>query len=160
MKLHEDQLELLRHLARFHLLSYPDCMELLDTEGTGNRTALSYTFRPLTKNRHVSKKKDGCVCILAKGHALFPEVTPLIYVGGGAAERRRVMEVSRMAALMERNGISCYGECQDSDGPYFVPCACWRNIAPGILSTTRFTGILVAGTHRLVVYDIGDGVME
>ncbi len=49
MKLHEDQLELLRHLARFHLLSYPDCLELLDTERTGDRTALSYAFRPLTK---------------------------------------------------------------------------------------------------------------
>lgn len=160
MKLHEVQLELLRHLVRFHLLSYPDCLDLLDTEGTGDRTALSYVFRPLTKNRYVSKRKDGCVSILAKGRALFPEVTPLISAGGGAAERHRVMEVSRMAALMERNGIPCFGERQDSDGPYFLPSACWRNIAPGILSTTRFAGMLVAGTHRLAVYDIGDGTME
>lgn len=48
-KLHENQLRLLRHLARFQLLSYSDCLELLDTEGTTDRAALSYAFRPLTK---------------------------------------------------------------------------------------------------------------
>lgn len=160
MKLHENQLKLLQHLARFHLLAYQDCLDLLDTAETGNRTALSYAFRPLTKNGYISKRKDGCVSILAKGRALFSEVTPLISIGGGAAERRRVMEVSRIAALMERNGIPCFGERQDSSGPYFIPSACWRNIAPGILSTTRFTGMLVAGRHRLAVYDIGDGMME
>ena len=38
--------------------------------------------------------------------------------------------------------------------------ACWRNIAPGVLSTTRFVGMLLAGQERLAVYDIGDGSME
>ena len=89
MKLHDNQLQLLRHLARFNLMDYPDCLDLLDTTGTGDRVALSYAFRPLTKNKYVSKRKDGCVSILAKGRALFPEVTPLISAGGGAAERRR-----------------------------------------------------------------------
>lgn len=61
MKLHEDQLELLRHLARFHLLSYPDCLDLLDTEGTGDRTALSYAFRPLTKTgMSLSERAAAC----------------------------------------------------------------------------------------------------
>lgn len=160
MKLHENQLKLLRHLARFNLMDYQDCLELLDTEGTGDRTVLSYAFRPLTRNKYVSKRKDGCVSILAKGRTLFPEITPLISTGGGAAERRRVMEVSRVAAWMERNGITCCGERQDSDDPYFIPSACWRNIAPGILSTTRFAGMLMAGEHRLAVYDIGNGAME
>lgn len=49
MKLHENQMKLLRNLARFHLLEYQDCLDLLDTAGEGNRTALFYTFRPLTK---------------------------------------------------------------------------------------------------------------
>ena len=133
---------------------------MLDTEQTGDRTALSYAFRPLTKNKYVSKQKDGGVSILAKGRALFPDITPLISAGGGAAERRRVMAVSRMAALMERSGIPCFGERRDGDEPYFIPSACWRNIAHGILSTTRFTGMLMAGQHRLAVYDIGDGAME
>ena len=88
-KLHENHLCLLRHLARFQMLSYPDCLELLNTVGTKDRTALSYAFRPLTKNKYVSKQRDGCVSILAKGRALFPGVTPLISTGGGAAERRR-----------------------------------------------------------------------
>lgn len=160
MRLHENQLKLVRHLARFTLLEYTDCLDMLNTEGTLERTALSYIFRPLTKNKYISKRKDGCVSILAKGRTLFPEVTPLISAGGGTSERRRVMEVSRMAALMERNHIPCLGALQDSQEPYFIPSACWRTIAPGILSTTRFAGMLVAGKQRLAVYDIGDGTME
>ena len=42
----------------------------------------------------------------------------------------------------------------------FVPSACWRKIRSGILSTTRFSGILFLNKHRLAVYDIGDGSME
>lgn len=131
MKLHDNQLKLLRHLARFNLLDYPDCLKLLDTEGTGDRTALSYVFRPLTKHGYVSKRKDGCVSILAKGRTLFPEVTPLISTGGGAAERRRVMEVSRMAAWMERSGVPCFGERRADAGSYFIPSAGWRSTTSG-----------------------------
>lgn len=160
MKLRNNQLKLLYHLARFNLMDYQDCLDMLDTEGTGDRTALSYAFRPLTKNKYVSKRKDGCVSILAKGQALYPEVTPLISTGGGEQTKKRVMEVSRMAALMERHGIPVFADRQECDKPYFIPSACWRKIASGILSTTRFTGMLIASEHRLAVYDIGNGTME
>ena len=160
MKLHENQLGLLQHLAQYNLMEYLDCLDMLDTGGVKSRMALSYAFRPLTKNGYISKRKDGRVAILAKGRALFPEITPLISSGGGAVERCRVMVVSRMAAWMERNGIPSFGDLQERNGPYFIPSACWRKIAPGILSTTRFAGMLIAGTHRLAVYDIGDGAME
>lgn len=160
MKLHENQLQLLRHLARFNLLDYDGCLEMLDADETRGCTALSYAFRPLTKNKYLSKRKDSSVSILARVRALFPEVKPLISAGGGASEVKRVIEVSRMAALMERNGIPCLGERLDRDEPYFIPSACWRSTAPGILSTTRFTGMLMAGEHRLAVYNIGDGAME
>lgn len=160
MKLHDNQLQLIRHLARFNLLDYADCLEMLDVDGTGDRTALSYVFRPLTKNKYLSKRKDGSVSILSKGRALFPEVKPLIAAGGGASEVKRVIEVSRMAALMEKNGIPAVGNIPASPESCFIPSACWRSIASGILSTTRFTGILVAGEHRLAVYDIGDGAMD
>lgn len=133
---------------------------MLDTEEGRDRTALSYIFRPLTKNKYVSKDKNGCVSILARGRALFPELAPLISVGGKESDRRRAMIVSRMAALMEHSGIPAVADRQGCDAPYFIPSACWRKLAPGILSTTRFTGILIAGRHRLAVYDIGDGAME
>lgn len=158
--LHENQSKLIRHLARFNLMDYQDCLDMLDTEGVGDRTALSYVFRPLTKNKYLSKDENDCVSILAKGRALFPELTPLISTGGKDSDRRRVMKVSRMAALMEHNGIPVVADCKNSETPYFIPSACWRRIASGILSTTRFTGMLVAGTQRLAVYDIGDGKME
>lgn len=160
MKLHDNQLQLLRHLARFNLLDYRGCLEMLDVDETEDRTALSYAFRPLTKNKYISKRKDGSVSILAKGRALFPEVKPLISAGGGAGEIRRVIEVSRMAALMEKHGIPTVVEVPQSPEPVFIPSACWRSIAPGILSTTRFVGMLVAGKYRLAVYNIGDGAME
>lgn len=160
MKLHDNQLHLIQHLCRFHMLSYADCLWMLDAEGTEDAVALSYTFRPLTKNGYVSKRKDGSVTVSAKGRALFPNVTPLISIGGGTAERCRVMAVSRMAALMERNGIPSFGELQEGDRPCFIPSACWRKIVPGILSTTRFVGMLILGGRKLAVYDIGDGTME
>lgn len=65
-----------------------------------------------------------------------------------------------MAVLMERNDLPCFGERPDGGELYFIPSACWRNIAPGILATTRFTGMLIAGKHRPAVYDIGNGLME
>lgn len=102
MKLQDNPLQLIQHLARFNLLDYAGCLKMLDVDETGDRTALSYAFRPLTKNKYLSKRKDGSVSILAKGRALFPEVKPLIAAGGGASETRRVIEISRMAALMEK----------------------------------------------------------
>lgn len=160
MRLHDNQLKLIRHLARFNLLDYASCLHMLDTAGTGNQVALSYAFRPLTKNNYLVKRKDGSVAILAKGRALFPDAKPLISTGGGVQSVQRVIEVSRMAALMEEHGIPAVVEVPNSPEPVFIPSPCWRNIAPGILSTTRFDGMLLSGEERLAVYDIGDGSME
>lgn len=121
MRLHENQLKLIRHLARFNLLDYVDCLRILDMAGTGDKVALSYAFRPLTKNKHLTKRKDGSVAILAKGRALFPDVKPLISAGGGAQSVQRVMEVSRMAALMEEHGIPAVAEVPKSPEPVFIP---------------------------------------
>ena len=48
--LNESQLKLLRHLSRFNLLDYPSCLDMLSTNENESRTALSYAFRPLTKD--------------------------------------------------------------------------------------------------------------
>lgn len=160
MKLHDNQLKLLRHLVRFNLLDYPSCLDLLAAPETTDRVALSYAFHPLAKHGYLSKRKDSGVSILAKGRSLFPTVKPLISTDGSSAKTKRIIAVSHMAALMERNGVPCFGERLDKDEPYFIPSACWRNIAPGILSTTRFVGMLVGKAVRLAIYDIGDGHME
>lgn len=160
MKLHSNQLKLLWHLTRFNLLNYEDCLELLKTQEKADHNVLSYAFRPLTKNKYISKAKGGCVSILEKGRALFPGLEPLISAGGGEKDHKRIMRVSRMAMLMEAQGFPALGELPDGAGVYFIPSACWRKIAPGILSTTRFVGMLVGCGHRLAVYDIGNGHME
>lgn len=160
MKLHENQLNLIRHLIRFNLMAYEDCLSFLDTDKTGNKVALAYVFRPLTKNKYLSKNKKGVVSALKKGRALFPEETPLISTATGTVAQQRVIQVSRVAMWLERCGIPAYAELQETEEPYFVPSACWRSIVKGILSTTRFAGMLLAYGKRYAVYDIGDGTME
>ncbi len=124
MKLHEDQLNLVRHTIRFPVTDYLDCLEILGGTEGGDRVKLSYAFRPLTKNEYLAKRKDGSVTVLAKGRALFPEEKPLISAGGGAAERQRLMAVSRTAALMERNGVPATAAEPEGPEPQFIPSAC------------------------------------
>ena len=147
VKLHYNQVQLMAHLAQFNLLSYEDCLELLKTPDQTDRGSLSYAFRPLTKNGYVSKSKDSCVSILAKGRALFSGINPLISAGGGEQERKRVMQVSRMAMWMAECGFFA-GQEPSSMSIVFIPSARWRGIAPGILSTSRFVGMLVGSGQR------------
>ena len=156
----ENQEILIRHLIRFHILDYESCLQVLDIENTGDKVALSYVFRPLTKHKYIFKDKDGIVSVLKKGKELFPEEEPLISIGGGKQNQNRILQVSRVAALMEKTGVEISGEWYDMDEPQFMPSACWREIAPGILSTTRFAGMLLAYGKKYAVYDIGDGTME
>ena len=157
--LQDCQMHLLRYMCSYPCLEYDSCLEILDLYlQTGNRTALSYAFRPLTKNGYLSKGKDGLVTICAKGRALFPDISPLVTVGG--TTRERVAQVSRVALLLAKNDITSVNECRDDLDRYFIPSACWRKIAPGILSTTRFAGMLLMDNKRYAVYDIGDGHME
>ena len=138
MKLHKNQLNLIRHLIRFNILSYEDCLSFLDTENSGDMIAMSYAFRPLTKNGYVVKNRDGVVAVLQKGRELFPDEFPLISVATHGKSRLRVMQVSKVCMWMEKIGVPVSGERLDTEEPYFIPSARWRDIAKGILSTTRF----------------------
>lgn len=63
------------------ILDYDSCLKMLDTENAGDKTALSYAFRPLTQNKYISKNKQSIVTVLRKGRELFPEEEPLISAG-------------------------------------------------------------------------------
>ena len=156
----DNQEMLIRHLIRFHILDYESCLQVLDTENTGDKVALSYVFRPLTKQKYITKDKNGIVSILKKGKELFPDEEPLISIGGGKQNQKRILQVSRVAAMLEKVGVEITGERYDMDEPQFIPSARWREIAPGILSTTRFAGMLLAYGKKYAVYDIGDGTVE
>ena len=156
----DNQEKLIQHLIRFHILDYESCLQVLDTENTGDKVALSYVFRPLTKHKYIIKDKNGIVSILKKGKELFPNEAPLISIGGGTQSRNRILQVSKVAAMLEKVGVEITGERYDMDEPQFIPSACWRQIAPGILSTTRFAGMMLAYGKKYAVYDIGDGTME
>ena len=160
MKLHENQLKLILHLIRLNIMHYRDCLEFLDTENTGDMVAMSYVFRPLTRNGYIARNKDNIVSVLKKGRELFPEEGPLIANATKGKSRLRVLQVSKVCMWMEKIGLPVSGELLDTEEPYFIPSACWRNIGKGILSTTRFTGMLLAYDKKYAVYDIGDGTME
>ena len=160
MSLKKNQLILIRHLIRYNILDYESCLELLDMDNTGDKIAMSYMFRPLTKYNYVSKNKNGCVTVLKKGRALFPNERKYITEGSSEQSKQRVMQVSRIAAYMEKLGIRNSNKLLSNTDIYFIPSACWRNIASGILSTTRFVGMLLANDKKYAVYDIGDGSLE
>ena len=61
MKLHENQLNLIRHLILLNILSYEDCLKFLDTENTGDMIAMSYIFRPFDQER-IYFQKQGWYC--------------------------------------------------------------------------------------------------
>ena len=159
--MHPTQEELIKHLCRYNVLSYEGCLHMLDPYELSTPVERSYIFRPLTKQGYLKKHRDGTVTILAKGRSLFPEIEPLIATGGGRQNTERVMQVSHMAMLLAEINVQSFSELRNRKWFYFIPSACWRNIAPGILSTTRFLGMLMmAGDRRYAVYDIGDGKME
>jgi hypothetical protein len=158
MTLKQTQLNLLHHLCQFGTLDYESCLWLLDTRNTRDKTAMSYIFRPLTKNKYIPKHTNGSVTILAKGRALFPNIEPLVTLGGGS--ENRVNSISRTAAFLRSAGIKIVASHSGVKTWCFVPSTCQRKIRHGILSTTRFTGMLFVGNHRLAVYDIGDGSMD
>lgn len=160
MSLQKNQLILIRHLIRYNILDYESCLELLDIENTVDKIAMSYMFRPLTKYNYISKNKNGYVTILKKGRALFPKEHRYITEGSSEQSKQRVLQVSRIAASMEKLGIPNSDKLLNNTDIYFIPSACWRNIAPGILSTTRFVGMLLAKDKKYAVYDIGDGSLE
>jgi hypothetical protein len=153
MNLKGNQLDLIHHLAQFGTLDYCSCLQMLDDE----RKKASYLFRPLTKNKYINHK-DGNVTILAKGRALFPDVKPLVSMGGGSKER--INSISRTAMYLSQTGIAIVASPELSENWCFVPSTCWRKIRHGILSTVRFTGMLFFKTFRLAVYDIGNGKMD
>jgi len=98
------------------------------------------------------------VTVLAKGRALFPNAELLVTSGGGNTVR--VNSISRTAMFLNKIGIMITASPYTTKYWCFVPSTCWRRIRHGILSTTRFTGILFFKEHRLAVYDIGDGKMD
>lgn len=160
MSIRKNQLILIRHLVRYNVLDYESCLELLDIENTGDKIAMSYMFRPLTKYNYISKNKNGYVTVLKKGRALFPKEHRYITEGSSEQSKQRVLQVSRIAACMEKLGIPNSDRLLNHTAIYFIPSACWRNIALGILSTTRFVGMLLAYNKKYAVYDIGDGSIE
>ena len=95
----DNQEVLIRHLIRFHILDYESCLQVLDTENTGDKVALSYVFRPLTRNGYIARNKDNIVSVLKKGRELFPEEGPLIANATKGKSRLRVLQVSKVCKI-------------------------------------------------------------
>lgn len=157
--LQDNQNELLEFMAKYPCQDYESCLRKLDTYETGDLVSMSYAFRPLTKHGYLCKGKDGFVTLTAKGRNTADNIEPLVSIGSGSM-RARVAKVARMAMRLDNIFIPSYEGIQEGITDYFVPSACWRRIVPGILSTTRFLGMLILENKPYAVYDIGDGHME
>lgn len=158
--LNEGQIRLLAHLKRFKVADKDACLLLLDTDKTRNKDKLLYSLRPLVKNKYISKRSDNLYGLLQKGAEMVDHVNTVLTVGGDAAGRRRAAEVSHIAALLGWHGIQTATEIPQVGQNCFIPSAIWRNLRSGLISTTRFLGILFYEGMRLAVYNVGDGNYE
>ena len=156
----DNQITLIKHLCLYNALDYQSCLHMLDPYELMSPVERSYEFRPLTRLGYLKKHSDGIVTILVKGRKLFPDLAPLISAGGPKTVSR-VIQVSRMAMLLHEADVPSLGGFSDFKWFHFIPSACWRDLAPGILSSTKFLGMLMMpGARRYAVYDIEDGKME
>lgn len=158
--LNTKQISLLVHLKRFAVADKDTCLLVLDTLKTRNKEKLLYSLRPLVKNGYISKRKDELYGLLNPGKELTEHIKPILTTGGDAGGRHRVAEISHMAALLGWHGIPTISSIPENGENGFIPSTIWRNLRSGLISTTRFLGILIYNDLRLAVYHIGDGNYE
>ena len=86
----------------------------------------------------------------------------IVLIGAFRNELQKLLTANQIAQMLQHQML----DPVLPDGPLgtvepvFIPSACWRKIARGILSTTRFAGVLAAHGKLYAVYDIGDGTMD
>jgi len=154
------QIELLVHLKKFSVANQAACLRVLDTGKTQQEEKLLYSLRPLVKNKYISRRKDGLYSLLGAGQEWTEHIQPLLKSGGDCHGRKRVNQVSHMAALLGWYGIPTAAVYPSEGQNCFIPSAIWRTVRSGLISTTRFLGILFYRGMRLAVYNIGDGNYE
>lgn len=158
--LNAGQINLLVHLKRFSVADQKTSLLALDTEKTQNKDNLLYSLRPLMKNGYISKRKDGLYGLLSPGKELTEHIHPILTIGGDAGGRHRAAEVSHMAALLNWHGIPTIPFIPPDGQNGFIPSAIWRTLRSGLISTTRFLGVLFYNELRLAVYHIENGDYE
>ena len=151
------QINLLVHLKRFAVADQETCLLVLDSTKTQNKDKLLYSLRPLVKNGYTSRRADDLYGLLRKGAELVLHIKPILTAGGDVSGRKRVAEVSHMAALLGWNGIPTYASIPPGGQNGFIPSAIWRTLRHGLISTTRFLGVLIYSELQLAVYHIGNG---
>lgn len=155
--LNAKQINLLAHLKRFAVADQDTCVLALDSDKTQNKDKLLYTLRPLVKNEYISRRSDELYGLLHKGTELVSTIKPIITAGGDTGSRKRVVEVSHMAALLGWHKIPTVTSIPPDGQNGFIPSAIWRTLRNGIISTTHFLGVLFYNDLRLAVYHIGNG---
>lgn len=141
-----NQMRLLVHLKQYGVANQETCFKFLD----------DYKLRPLIRNKYISHHHD-LYRLLKKGLEQTAHIQPLVTISGNAKVIERALHTSYIAALFAEMGIGSSGILLDHT---FIPSNKWREIRGGIISTTRFHGMLIRNHVRLAVYYIGDGTME
>ena len=159
--LYGDQLLLLSFLKQYPAADQRTCLSILDIDDTKDWDKISYRLRPLVKHKYITRRDDGLYSLLNKGkQQTYTFIEPLITCGGDRGGRKRASKIAGIAALFEKNGIYSGDRIPPEGCNIFIPSPAWRKIREGLVSTTRFLGMLYFEKLRLAVYDIGDGHME
>jgi hypothetical protein len=115
-----------------------------------------YSLRPLVRYKYLSHHNE-IYRLLKKGFELTFHIQTLVTITGNASVIERGLRTSYVAALFAMAGINSFGFQQNNA---FIPSNKWREIRSGIISTTRFNGMLCYKNMRLAVYYIGNGDFE
>lgn len=162
----DEQNALLFHLSEYQVANKDTCYIVMRYMPNEYRKA-SYALRPLMRYDYITQRADGLYSITHKGRKVIDlhGQKCIVSCGGDIDSRRRVAYISKTAALLSIFGVWTIDSLSmirmlPKNTCGFIPSPNWRKIRNGIISTTRFAGILLTKDMRLVVYHIGDGNME
>jgi len=141
-----EQLRLLVHLKQYGIAGKETCLMFVG----------EYSLRPLIRHKYISRNNE-IYRLLKKGFELTSHVQILVTITGNAGVIERGLRTSYVAALFGMAGINSSGMLRNNA---FIPSNKWREIRDGIISTTRFNGMLCYKGLRLAVYYIGNGDFE
>ena len=135
--LNVSQMRVLVHLKQYGVANQETCFKFLD----------DYKLRPLIRNKYISHH-DDMYRLLKKGFEQTAHIQPLVTISGNAKVIERALHTSYIAALYAKMGIDSSGVFM---GNTFISFNKWREIRDGIISTTRFHGMLIHNHVRLAV---------
>ncbi len=111
------------------------------------------SIRRLIADKKLNYRTDELYSLKKKVIDTYFDIEPYYTVNGNPSVRKRLAEVSRIAASMFAKGAA-YNYYQDRIS--FACSTVWKALNPAVSSTSRFAGVLNLCKERYAVYDVSD----